>query len=263
MSYNYVKECVRNTLHTGVDYVIPSHPLIGAISGGVGYYTHIWTLTNSPQKLVKFVEGQTTAFFSTAFSFSPTFLEELLGLQAWASSIGNFCGYLFAPFVVPQASHYLADRLPIAAALATSLTLNIIAQQFFGIKIKKEGKNIEHLVQSLKDIGIEIPSNTKKPHIQTQESYQSPFKDIVFPSELSNSPVNISAIPVVVSKETIEEKKEKNTQIVLKKRPPIPGPEELKKKLKTPQKLNPTPSKKLNHDLFDDNNGCAFTNLCC
>lgn len=189
MSYNYIKERVRSSLHTGIDYVIPSHPLIGAVSGGVGYYTRLYTLTYSQASLVSIVQGQSKAFASTLFSLTPTFLENAFGFQSWSSSIGNFCGYFIAPFIVPETSSYMAERLPIISALTTSFTLNIIAQQFFGIPIKKEGKNVEHLIQSLKDMGVEIPLNSlnqKNKQACLSESIPSPFKDIVFPQEYLN-----------------------------------------------------------------------------
>lgn len=239
MHYNYVRECVRNTLHTGIDYVIPSHPLIGAVSAGVGYYTRQWTLTYSQAPLVKTLQGQFQQILTTAFSYTPAFIEEFLNLKGWASSIGNVCGYIIAPLFVPDASSYLSERFHLGSALATSLILNIIAQQFFGIKIKKEGKNIDQLIQSLKDLGVDIPLSL--PPKSILEPHPSPFKDIVFPGELNKITKNTPSPPTVSKKaphlETLE----------------------LKNSLKSPPKISSTKKKS---DLFDDNNDCICLNLC-
>lgn len=189
MSYSYLRECLSNGLHNGIDYVIPTHPLIGAIAGYVGYYSYGWMIVYSPQILVSAERGKFQAIFGWFASCAPTYMEQKLNLSYHASNFGSWLGGFSAPVSLPTTIAFLADKSHIIAALATSLILNLIAQRFFGIPIKKEGKKVEHLMQSLDRMGISMAQNTRyTPPPSTQATCDSFFKDIHLPPE-SDKPI--------------------------------------------------------------------------
>lgn len=217
---------LRESFYTKIDYVIPTHPLIGAVAGFVGYYSHGWMTVYLPQVLVRVERAKYQAIFGWFASFAPTAIEQQLNLIHHASNFGSSFGSFCAPISLPTTITFIADNSHIIAALATSFTLNLIAQKFFGIPIKKEGKKVEHLIQSIDRMGIHaapnqitsnqvasnpVASNPKQTLTPTQETCESFFKDISLPPE-SEAPIG----PDVVPKEILEEKKEIKPPMLLK-----------------------------------------------
>ncbi|MBA3817070.1 MAG: hypothetical protein H0X29_11245 [Parachlamydiaceae bacterium] len=92
MSSSYIKEFVSGTLHTSFNYLIPSNTLIGAISGGVGFYTRALVITY-PGIFSWGVNGYYVGICSWGFSFAPTFLENHFDLKNRAIDIGNAIGF--------------------------------------------------------------------------------------------------------------------------------------------------------------------------
>lgn len=195
MSYDYFKEFARNSLHTSIDYVVPSTPLIGAVSGGIGYCTRAFFLTCFPRGVIMGEQGKYTGYFTWAFGYAPSFVEKILMDNQWAPYLGEKIGFVKGIFAVPETTPYLAEQMAIGSALATSLTLNLIARKFFGVK--KENKKMEDLFMSLNKMGFELPSSPSKPKIT--QPFRSPFMNIIFPDEIPTSTETIPETPVVAS----------------------------------------------------------------
>lgn len=189
MTYTYIKECFRDLMHTGIDYAIPSTPLIGAISGGVGFLAHNWVVVYFPQAIIKGEQEKVSTYFHWAFNFIPTSVNIFFELNEKAPTLGWALGFIQGLLTAPTISLYHAERVAIGSSLATSVLLNVIAANIFGIKIKKEGRTVADLQTSIDKMGIKLPMSLSDYQKRQEEPQKTPTieeicKDIKFPIEV-------------------------------------------------------------------------------
>jgi hypothetical protein len=115
-----IADYTKKMAQIGINYAFPRTGTIAAISAGVGWYTYQWGLTFGPQLAANAVIRQ---------------------WEEWVPFAGWYIGKGLSPFIIPQATPYIASQISLGCSLATTLTLNVIAQVFFKIKEQPDHKH--------------------------------------------------------------------------------------------------------------------------
>jgi hypothetical protein len=99
-----IADYTKKMAQIGINYAFPRTGTIAAISAGVGWYTYQWGLTFGPQLAANAVIRQ---------------------WEEWVPFAGWYIGKGLSPFIIPQATPYIASQISLGCSLATTLTLKL------------------------------------------------------------------------------------------------------------------------------------------
>jgi hypothetical protein len=145
MVYDYLATFTKEIGHQAIEWTFPRTSSIALVSAFTGWYSYQFGDTYLSSWMADSYTDGVTNFFK----------------HPWIPEIVPWlAGKASAPIFVPGASKYINEKTSLGVSLATSLTLNILAAAFFGIKAKKDQPHL--LPSALKGIGIHLEPPTVK-----------------------------------------------------------------------------------------------------